>query len=35
MYGKILYVQGFLDHDTCHQLFVEYDSNKIIRYKII
>ena len=35
MNGRILYVQGFLDHITCHQLFVEHNSNKIIRYKVV
>jgi hypothetical protein len=31
MHGRILYVQGFVGHNTCHhQLFVEHNSNKII-----
>jgi hypothetical protein len=35
MHGRILYVQGFLDHNTCHQLFVEHSSNKIMQTKVV
>jgi hypothetical protein len=35
MHGRILYVQGFPDHNTCHQLFVERNSNKIMRHKVV
>jgi hypothetical protein len=28
MHERIPYVQGFLDYNTCHQLFVEHCSNK-------
>jgi hypothetical protein len=35
MYGRILYVQGFLDHNTCHQLFVEHNLNKIMWHKVV
>jgi hypothetical protein len=35
MNGKILYIQGFLYHNTFYQLFVEHSSNKIMWYKVI
>jgi hypothetical protein len=35
MHGRILYVQGFLEFYTCHQLFVEYSLNKIIWRKVV
>jgi hypothetical protein len=35
MHGRIIYVQGFLDRNTCQQLFIEHSSNKTMWYKVV